>query len=124
MNNKEKQIEGAAEQVAHITEINGDVTAEQIQAWKNQYGRVTEISVFDEDLNERHIGYFRRPDMPTIHATNAVAKGNETKASEVLFDNCWLGGSPLLKTDAIYKMNAVGSLGVLYSRCTGNIKNL
>ena len=66
MNNKEKQI----------TEINGGVTAEQIQAWKNQYGRVAEVRVKDEEFGEEHIGYFRRPDMTTMQAVNSVSKSS------------------------------------------------
>ena len=105
MNNKVKQI----------TEINGGVTAEQIQAWKNQYGRVA---------GEEHIGYFRRPDMTTMQAVNSVSKTNEVKASEVMFDNCWLGGSPQLKTDAIYKMDAMAALGSMFGKCVRSLKNL
>ncbi len=124
MNNKEKQIESAAEQVAQITEINGGVTAEQIEAWKNQYGRVVEVSVTDEEFGERHIGYFRRPDMKTMQASTAVAKNNELKGSEVVFDNCWLGGSPMLQSDAVYKMDAMGSLGSMFGRSISRLKNL
>ena len=124
MNNKEQQIEGAAEQVAQITEINGDVTAEQIQAWKNQYGRVAEVRVKDEEFGEEHIGYFRRPDMTTMQAVNSVSKSNEVKASEVMFENCWLGGSPQLKTDAIYKMDAMAALGSMFGKCVRTLKNL
>ena len=114
MNNKEKQI----------TEINGGVTAEQIQAWKNQYGRIAEVRVEDSEFGEVHIGYFHRPDMTTMQAVNSVSKTNEVKASEVMFDNCWLGGSPQLKTDAIYKMDAMAALGSMFGKCVRALKNL
>lgn len=114
MNNKEQKI----------TEINGGVTTEQIQAWKNQYGRVAEVRVEDVDTAECHIGYFHRPDMATMQAVNAVSKNNEVKASEVMFDNCWLGGSPMLKSDAIYKMDAMAVLGSMFGRCVHSLKNL
>ena len=124
MNNKETKIENAAEQVAQITDINGDITSEQIQAWKSRYGRIVEVSVTDDEVGERHIGYFRRPDSQTMQAFSSVSKNNEIKASEIMFDNCWLGGSPVMKSDAIYKINATGVLSTLLSRCSTNLKNL
>lgn len=114
MNNKEQKV----------TEINGGVTAEQIQAWKNQYGRIAEVRVEDKDVGEVHIGYFHRPDMETMQAVNAVSKSNEVKASGVMFDNCWLGGSPALKSDAIYKMDAMAALGSMFGKCVRTLKNL
>lgn len=114
MNNKEQKI----------TEINGGVTAEQIQAWKNQYGRVAEVRVEDVDTAECHIGYFHRPDSQTMQAFSAVSKNNEMKGSEIVFDNCWLGGSPMMKSDAIYKINAMGMLTTMFSRCSNSLKNL
>lgn len=104
--------------------INGGVSAEMIQGWKNQYGRVSEVVVPDNETNEDHVGYFRRPDMKTMHAVSAVSKTNEVKASEVIFDNCWLGGSEALKTDALYKMAAMQALGALFGRYLGTLKNL
>lgn len=124
MNNKEQKIENAAEEVAQITEINGGVDAEQIQAWKNRYGRIVEVCVADGEVGERHIGYFRRPDSQTMQAFSAVSKNNEMKGSEIVFDNCWLGGSPMMKSDAIYKINAMGMLTTMFSRCSNSLKNL
>ena len=114
MNNKDQKI----------TEINGGVTPEQIQAWKNQYGKVAEVRVEDTDTGECHIGYFHRPNMTTMQAVNAVSKNNEVKASEVMFDNCWLGGSPMLKSDAIYKMDAMAALGSMFGKNVSHLKNL
>ena len=124
MNNKEQIIEEATEQVVALAEINGGIAAEQIQAWKNQYGRIAEVRVEDKEVGEVHIGYFRRPDMKTMQAVNSVSKTNEVKASEVMFDNCWLGGSPQLKTDAIYKMDAMAALGSMFGKCVRTLKNL
>ena len=117
-------MENAAEEGAQITEINGGVDAEQIQAWKNRYGRIVEVCVADEEVGEKHIGYFRRPDSQAMQAFSAVSKNNEVKGSEIIFDNCWLGGSPMMKSDAIYKINATGMLTTMFSRCSNSLKNL
>ena len=114
MNNEKKQIK----------EINGDVTEEQIAVWKGRYGRISEVSITDEEVGECHIGYFRRPDMKTMQAVNSVSKTDEVKASEVMFDNCWLGGSPSLKEDAILKMETMATLGDMFGRCVRRLKNL
>lgn len=107
-----------------LKEINGGVTAEQIQMWKNQYGRISEVRVTDPDVSECHIGYFRRPDMKTMQAVAAMSKSNEMKGAEVMFDNCWLGGSSLMKEDAIIKMQGMSAMGALFGACTHEIKNL
>ncbi len=126
MNNKKqnaKKNDDAIEQ-PQIREINGDVSAEQIAMWKNQHGRVVEVRITDEETEECHVGYFHRPDMKTMQAVNATSKTNEVKASEIMFDNCWLGGSPMLQTDAILKMEAMVTLGSMFGKCTRSLKNL
>ncbi|MGN0235828.1 MAG: hypothetical protein ACI4BD_05920 [Paludibacteraceae bacterium] len=107
-----------------IKEYNGGVTSEQIQIWKNTHGRISEVRVDDPDVAECHIGYFRRPDMKTMQAVSAMSKTNEMKGAEVMFDNCWLGGSPMMKEDAILKMQGMAAMGALFGSCTHSIKNL
>lgn len=106
------------------TVINGDVTNEQIATWKNTHGRVVEIEVADSEFKELHRGYFHRPDMRTMQAFSSTAKTNDVKAAEVMFDNCWLGGSPMMKTDAVYKMQTVGELQSIFGKCVSKLKNL
>ncbi len=131
MNNKNqnaKKNDDAIEQIGsgqpQIREINGDVSAEQIAMWKNLHGRIVEVRITDEEVAECHVGYFHRPDMKTMQAVNATSKTNEVKASEVMFDNCWLGGSPMLQTDAILKMEAMATLGTMFGKCVRTLKNL
>ncbi|MBD5173406.1 MAG: hypothetical protein HDT08_02055 [Bacteroidales bacterium] len=104
--------------------INGDVTEEQIATWKARHGRIVEIEVADVEFEELHRGYFHRPDMKTMQAFSATAKSNEIKAAEVIFDNCWLGGSAMMKSDAVYKMQATGELQNIFGKCVSKLKNL
>lgn len=108
----------------NLTVIDGGITSDQINAWKNQHGRIMEIVVDDPEFGERHKGYFRRPDMKVMQAFSSMAKGSEVKAAEMFFDNCWLGGSPLMKTDAVYKMQANGELQGIFGKCVSKLKNL
>ena len=107
-----------------LKEINGGITADQIQMWKNTHGRIIEVRVTDPDVSECHIGYFRRPDMKTMQAVAAMSKTNEMKGAEVMFDNCWLGGSQMMKEDAIIKMQGMSAMGTMFGACTHEIKNL
>lgn len=107
-----------------LTTDNGGVTEENINQWKNKFGRVSEVTVEDEEAGLRLVGYFRRPDMTTMQAFSATAKSNEVKAAEVLFDNCWLGGASLMKTDAVYKMEGMNAMQGIFGRCTRALKNL
>ncbi len=62
--------------------------------------------------------------MKTMQAVNATSKTDEVKASEVMFNNCWLGGSQMLQTDAILKMEAMATLGTMFGKCTRHLKKL
>lgn len=104
--------------------INGEVSDEQLAIWKAQHHRIVEIEVADTEFKEVHRGYFHRPDMKTMQAFSATAKTNEVKAAEVIFDNCWLGGSPMMKNDAVYKMQATGELQNIFGKCVSKLKNL
>lgn len=129
MNNKKQNNQenaAVAEQIGNaqpqVREINGGVSAEQIAVWKSQHGRIVEVCITDEESAECHVGYFHRPDMKTMQAVNATSKTNEVKASEVMFDNCWLGGSPMLQSDAILKMEAMATLGSMFGKCVRTLK--
>lgn len=104
--------------------IDGGVTEEQIAAWRNLHGRVAEVEVVDPDFKEVHKGWFHRPDMKVMQAFSSMAKSNEVKAAETLFDNCWLGGSQMMKNDAVYKMQGIGELQTIFGKCVSRLKNL
>ncbi len=62
--------------------------------------------------------------METLSVTAKLAKNDEIKAADVLFKNCWLGGSPLLLEDATLKMTAIGQLNQLTGSVKAELKNL
>lgn len=103
---------------------NGGVTDADITGWKNRHGKVQEVRVDDPDTGVRHVGYFKRPDMNTMQAVSGVSKRNEVQGGEILFDQCWLGGSPELKADAVYKMEGIAALSGLFGKCSHGLKNL
>lgn len=113
-----KAQETAAEQNVLI----GEVDQAQINMWKARHRRVYSIVVTDGD--ELHIGYFHRPDMEILAATNKLRKDDEVKAVGVLFDNCYLGGSDAMKTDAIVKIGAMTKFNMAIAVLQTEIKNL
>lgn len=102
--------------------IHGLVSDETIQQWKNQFRKVYSITIDDD--GETVIGYFKRPDMETLSAVNAVSKIDEVKAANTLFANCWLGGSDLVKTDAVIKMGMMSKLNDMMTLAHADLKNL
>ncbi len=102
--------------------FDGGVTEEQIKAWKGKHGKVVRIDVVDD--GELHVGYFHRPRLETMSAITKLAKSDELKSSEVMFDNCWLGGSPAMRTDAVLFLEATKQLGAMLNSCRSSLKNL
>ncbi|MEG2276676.1 MAG: hypothetical protein RSA53_05505 [Odoribacter sp.] len=103
------------------TTLPASVTQEILAMWKAKYRRVSSVTVTDgEDV---YTGVFHRPDMNTISAVTKMAKTDEIKASNVLFDNCWLGGDEMMKEDAIIKMAAIGILNEMMNVGIATLKN-
>ena len=102
--------------------FDGGITEEQIKAWKNKYGKVVRIDVVDD--GDLHVGYFHRPRLETMSAVTKMAKTDELKSSEVMFDNCWLGGSPAMRSDAVLFLEATKQLGAMLNSCRSSLKNL
>lgn len=102
--------------------FDGGVTEQQIEAWKVKHRRVYRVDVVDE--GETHIGYFKRPDFLTIKAVTKLAKSDEVEGGKVMFDNCWLGGSDALKTDAVLFVAVQKQLAKIMTGCMGSLKNL
>lgn len=105
-----------------LTVFNGGVGEEQVAAWKKEHRKVHAIEV--EDGDEIYIGYFHRPSMETMSAVNKLAKTDEVKSTTTMFDNCWLGGEPVMKTDTLVRMAAIKQLGEMFNRVVGTLKNL
>ena len=98
--------------------INGGLTESQVAAFKEKHRKSFAVEVRDGD--EVHVGYFKRP----IKAVTKVAKTDEVEAGKVMFDNCWLGGSEELRTDALLFMAVQKQLGAVLNGFQSLIKNL
>lgn len=70
------------------------VTKEQIEAWKNQHG---EISVITVDSDKKC--YLKTPSRKAMSYATIVGKTDPVKKMEVLLNDAWLGGDDEIKTD-------------------------
>ena len=71
--------------------MKGKATAEQIAAWKAQYGEITEVEV------NGSFGYFRNPDRQILRRIMMVAAKDGVKKVEATAEYCWLGGDEDIK---------------------------
>ena len=70
-----------------------NVTKQQIQEWKKQYGDVYVLNIEDKKA------YLRTPDRQTLSYASTLATKDPLKFNEVVLNNCWLGGDEEIKTD-------------------------
>ena len=110
------------ETVKTLNICNGGVSDEQVKVWKGEHRKVHMIEV--EDDGDLFVGYFRRPSMETMSAVNQLTKKDEVKSTSVMFENCWLGGDPGMKTDTLVRMAAIKQLGAMFDRVVGTLKNV
>jgi hypothetical protein len=99
-------------------QVKGQATAEQIAMWKNLHGDIFEARV------DESIAYLRKPDRATIKAMAAVAQSDPIRASEVLLENCWLGGDETIKTDNGKFLAVSATLSQLVEVKTAELKKL
>ena len=74
-------------------ELKGTATDEQVAMWKNLHKEVFSVTV------EKSVCYLKKPDRATIKAVTAIGSNDPIRASEILLENCWLGGDDTIKTD-------------------------
>ena len=85
----------------------GEVTADQINAWKEQHGEVFAIKV------NGHVCYLRKPTRRELSFATTAGKNDPLKFNETLLRGCWLGGSEAIRRDDDKFMGASGVLDKL-----------
>jgi hypothetical protein len=99
-------------------QAKGQATPEQIAVWKNLHGEVFEVRVDDS------VAYLKKPDRAAIKAMAACAQSDPIRSSEVLLENCWLGGDETVKTDNGKFLAVSGTLSQLVEVKTAELKKL
>jgi len=101
-----------------MKKLIGEATPEQIQQWKEKYGRVIGIKV------DGHIFYLRTPDRKILSYATTVGAKDPIKFNEILLNNCWLGGSEEIKTNDSLFLSVSGKLAELIEIKEAELVNL
>jgi hypothetical protein len=96
----------------------GEVTPEQIAEWKKKHGKVFAVIV------DGHICYLKKPDRNTLSYASTIGMKDPIKFNEIMLENCWLGGSELIKTDDDLFLAASGKLVELINVKDAELVNL
>ncbi len=126
-------------------------TPEEIQKWKDLYGKVHTLEVpekfitadgeefDDEDQAKEHASelvegkrgieevtvkcYLRTPTRKVISSATVIAGKDPMKFGELILQNCWLGGDERIKNEDELFFAANGILGDLIKVRTAKLKN-
>ena len=79
--------------------------AQQIAAWKKQYGGVYALEVAE------HTAYVRPPQPADLTRAHQGSGGDSLKMHETLLENCWLAGPAVLQTDEGLRLSAACAMG-------------
>lgn len=78
--------------------IAGGLTQREIDRLKKQHGKLTLITVNDENDQEVHF-WFKKPDMRVMSATAKVAQSDPMQAAQIFATNCIVKGDVTLLDD-------------------------
>lgn len=74
-------------------ELIGQVSQEQIDAWKAEYKTVWALKV------DGRVAYIKKPDRKTLGYASTAGAKDPMKFNEILMKECFIGGDEEIKTD-------------------------
>lgn len=81
-----------------IVIVAGGLTQSEIDRLKKEHGKLTLITVKDENDQDIHF-WFKKPDMKVMSATAKVAKTDSIQAAQIFATNCIVKGDISLLED-------------------------
>lgn len=111
----------------------GEVSQEQIDAWKSKYKEVSQI------VTDGHVAYLKKPDRSVISYALSQMRfamspedgeniemdmGRMYKMGEAVMANCWIGGSEEVRTNDQLWVSACLAAGQLVEFKEGELKKL
>lgn len=70
-----------------------EISQEQIDAWKKQYGDIFAIKV------DGKTAYLKKPDKRTLSFASVAGQKDPMKFNEIVLENCFIGGDEEIKKD-------------------------
>lgn len=100
------------------TKLQGEVSQEQIDKWKQTHGDVYRYEV------EGHVCYLKNASRQTVSHAEAVSGSDNVTFNETLLNDCWLGGSETVRTNDAYFLGISSFLAELIQVKTGTLKKI
>ncbi len=79
-----------------MEKLKGQATKEQIAEWKEKYGDIFQVT------GDGKVGYIRAPRRAEVSLAMSYAATSPLKMTEVILQNCWLGGADELRDNDKY----------------------
>lgn len=97
---------------------------EQIAKWKTKYPMgISQLEGTDEN-GDVHVVYVRKPNLDDIGASAKYVEDDPVRAGEIMFNQCFIGGSDAVKDDPEMKMGVIQKIGTLFKIKEFSIKKL
>jgi hypothetical protein len=114
--NKEQAIVNTASAIA--AQQSAAPSAEQVEQWKKQHGKVYLIEVDGRSC------YLRQPNRKDLAAATASGKKDPLKFNDSILVNCWLAGDEEIRTNDELFLGASQVLDEVLEFKTATIKKL
>lgn len=95
-----------------------DLTAQQIDAFKKEYGEVYLIEVEDKKC------FLHQPTRQILDAASMASKKADSKFNEIILKGCWLAGDKELVNDDVYFFSASSQLSEVITFKEATLKKL
>ena len=115
---KEEKSPAAGGTLLERGRLNGQATAEQIEACKRELGDVFAATVDDS------VCYLKKPSRKALGYATFASKSDPLKFNEVILNECWLGGDETIRTDDSKFLGLSGVLTQLIEVKEAEIKKL
>ena len=99
-------------------ETKKEITQEQIDKWKQQYGAVFEITVEDKKA------YLKPPDRKILSCATVEAGKDPFAFNDIILKNCWIGGDEEIRDVESYSLAAGSQLDKIIEFREASIKKL
>ena len=104
--------------------ILGEISAQQINTWKNKYPSGVYAISTQDDEGTTHLTYVRKPDINALSAAGKYAESDPFKSGDLLFNTLRLGGSEQVVSDEEMRIGVIKALKKLFKIKEAEVKKL
>lgn len=107
-----------------MTTTQSNITEAKIKQWKQRWGEVHQFDVVIDDEGNKATAYFRKPDLAVIGASLSKGDNDPIGSGNVFFENCWLGGDEIIRTNDEARFSVTLKLNRLFKLRAVEVKKL